>query len=69
MPGNARLMDAHFFDEFVDLPFTEPQRLDHPSTGWVSQKLEGVYMHDCVYAYRRMKFNMELKALGPSITA
>jgi hypothetical protein len=26
-------------------------------------------MHDCVYAHRRMKFNMELKAPGPSITA
>lgn len=51
MPGDTRLMDAHFFDEFVDLSLTEPQRLDHPSAGWVSQKLECVNMHDCVYAY------------------
>ena len=54
MPRDAGLVDTSLLDDVIHLPLADEQRLDDTAASRVGESLEGIYMHACAYAYRRM---------------
>jgi len=48
--GDARLVDADFFDDIVYRVFAAPEQFDDAPACGVSQDLEHIGMHDNTYA-------------------